>query len=122
MPPAQAKEVQLGSDSGDRRTRRGKRGRHHFFRKLCCPPASVVFKTSAASLQELTGLRARRSLILQHGLCRGIDRLGREYTSWSRTRAAIIALCLGCIGGAGGNATQVGRRCRKVSGQRCRSR
>src|SRR5262249_61390964 len=36
---------------------------------------SRLQNVGCTSLQELTELRAQRSLILQHGLCRGIDRL-----------------------------------------------
>jgi transposase len=36
---------------------------------------------------SIRGILRGFSLILQDGLCRGIDRLGREYASRSRTRA-----------------------------------
>src|SRR5262249_52887705 len=61
--------------------------RHHFFWNCVALLHQSSSDRRLQELQELTGLRARRSLILQHGLCRGIDRLGREYASWSRTRA-----------------------------------
>src|SRR5215472_7869101 len=62
----------------------------------CC--ISRLQNAGCRSLQELTGLRAPRNLSLQHGLCRGIDRAGREIRGEVSHASAIVAVCLGCIG------------------------